>query len=173
MAVNVAYAQGPSTPPVEKSPASQPTPAAAESGGINTITRAGFDGGVLGCASRINQVTKVLGFGPQAGAVLMLPPSQPDERVASVSMEIPTDGGTAYVSASFAPNQANGCGAVYDAVVYWPLACDAVATAHFADLKRIGLLKKDLTLFDGGGSTKVFLMKAGNGCISIKKELIP
>lgn len=87
-------------------------------------------------------------------------------------MEVATEQGSAYVSATFAPNQANGCGAAYDAVVYWPLACDALASKQFSSLKKIGMLKKAITVLDGGVATKVFLMPAGTGCVAIKKEIV-
>lgn len=75
------------------------------SGGANAITQAPVQQGALNCATRINQVSNFLGFGPQAGAVLMMPPSQPDQRLIPLAMEVPTEGGSAYVSATFAPNQ--------------------------------------------------------------------
>jgi hypothetical protein len=34
------------------------------------------------------------------------------------------------------------------------------------------MLKKDIAVLDGGASTKVFLMPAGSGCLSIKKEVV-
>ncbi|MFN4343210.1 MAG: hypothetical protein ACK4FE_14440 [Azonexus sp.] len=102
----------------------------------------------------------------------MAPPSQPDQRLLPLAMEVPTEGGVAYVSAHFAPNQANGCGAAYDAVAYWPQKCDAVAGKQFAALRKVGQLKKDITILDGGPATKVFLMPAGSGCVSIKKEVV-
>lgn len=139
---------------------------------VNSITQAAVNAGVLACAGRINQVTHFLGFNAQSGATLMVPPSQADQRILPVVMETPTASGPAYVSATFAPNQANGCGASYDAVVYWPLKCDALAAKQFASLKKVGLLKKDITLLDGGPASKVFLMPAGNGCVSIKKEVV-
>lgn len=145
---------------------------AASSNGANAVTQAAVQKGVLTCASRINQVSNFLGFGPQAGALLMTPPSQPDQQLIPLAMEIPTESGSAYVSASFAPNQANGCGAAYDAVVYWPQKCEAVAAKQFAGLKRIGQMKMSITVLDGGVTTKVFLMPAGSGCVSIKKEVL-
>ena len=128
--------------------------------------------GVLNCAGRINQVSNFLGFSSQAGALLMTPPSQSDQRLIPLAMELPVEGGIAYVSASFAPNQANGCGASYDAVVYWPQKCDVVASRQFANLKKAGRLKKDIAVLDGGVATKVLLMPAGSGCVSIKKEVV-
>ncbi len=102
----------------------------------------------------------------------MIPPTQPDSRLIPVAMEIPFEGGVAYASASFAPNQANGCGATYDSVVYWPLACDKVRETQFNALQEAGKMSKEISIMDGGPELKVFLMPAGNGCISIKKEVV-
>jgi hypothetical protein len=138
----------------------------------NAVTQAAVQQGVFTCAGRINQVTSFLGYTPKAGVLLMTPPTQPDQRLIPLVMELPTDGGSAYVVASFAPNQANGCGATYDAVSWWPNKCDSVATAQFPTLKNLGQLRKDVTVLDGGAATKVFLMPAGSGCLSIKKEVV-
>ncbi|MCL4470749.1 MAG: hypothetical protein M1547_06415 [Gammaproteobacteria bacterium] len=139
---------------------------------VNAVTQTAVSTGVLACAGRINQVSSFLGYTPQAGALLMTPSAQPDQRLIPLAMEVPNESGAAYVSASFAPNQANGCGATYDAVVYWPDKCDAVAVKQFAGLKKIGQLKKSIAVLDGGVATKVFLMPAGSGCLSIKKEVV-
>ena len=141
-------------------------------GGANAITQAAVQKGVMNCVSRINQVSNFLGYSPQAGAVLMLPPSQVDQRLVPLAMEVPIEGGTAYVSATFAPNQANGCGAAYEAVVYWPQTCDEVAGKQFSALKKVGPLRQNITVLDGGLAGKVFLMPAGSGCVSIKKEVV-
>lgn len=156
-------------------PANKPAQAAAPANTApvtNGITQAAVQQGVLNCASRINQVSNFLGFNNQSGAVLMTPPNAQDQRLIPLAMEIPTESGSAYVSAQFAPNQANGCGAAYDAVVYWPQKCEAVAAKQFSALKKVGQMKKDITVLDGGLATKVFLMPAGSGCVSIKKEVV-
>ena len=149
----------------------QPAPSAQQPP-LNNVAQAAAKQGVVSCAGRINQVSSFLGFGPEAGALLMTPPNNPDQRLVPLVMELQTPAGQAYASVSFAPNQVNGCGASYDAVVYWPAQCDAVATQQFGGLKRIGFLKKSIAVLDGGAATKVFLMPAGNGCVSIKKEVV-
>ena len=103
---------------------------------------------------------------------MFLPPNNPDRQLISVSMEIPLKDSSAYASASFAPNQANGCGGMYETVVYWPQKCDVVANKNFGALKKIGALYKTIYVRDGGVSTKIFLIPAGTGCVSIKKEVI-
>ena len=144
----------------------------SNTGGANAITQAAVQKGVMNCVSRINQVSNFLGYSAQAGAVLMLPPNQTDQRLVPLAMEVPTETGSAYVSATFAPNQANGCGAAYDAVVYWPMTCEDVASKQFASLKKVGPLRQSITVLDGGVASKVFLMPAGSGCVSIKKEVV-
>lgn len=159
----------PSPIPVQAGSAPAPVPSTTPS----IVTQAAVQKGVLSCAGRINQVVNYLGFTEKAGAVLMIPPTQPDARLIPVAMGIPFEGGLAYVSASFAPNQANGCGATYDSVVYWPLACDQVQEQQFKALKLTGNISKEIKILDVGEGIKIFLMPAGSGCISIKKEVVP
>lgn len=138
------------------------------------VTLAAAQQGVLSCSGRINQVVTALGVADNAGVALMLPSVQADQRLAPLALEMPTTlGSSAYISATFAPNQANGCGASYDAVVYWPKSCDEVTRQSYAALKVLGRLKKDIVMLDGGATTKVFLLPAGAaGCISIKREIM-
>jgi hypothetical protein len=47
-----------------------------------------------------------------------------------------------------------------------------VASKHFGALNKIGVLAKTIYVRDGGVTTKIFLMPAGTGCVTIKKEVI-
>ncbi|PKN19435.1 MAG: hypothetical protein CVU71_07980 [Deltaproteobacteria bacterium HGW-Deltaproteobacteria-6] len=155
----------------ERPPGSAPAQAAVQAT-TSVVTQAAVQKGVFNCAGRINQVVNFLGFTEQAGAVLMIPPAQPDSRLIPLAMEIPVEGGVAYVSASFAPNQANGCGATYDSVVYWPQSCAKVKENQFKTLKETGKIRKAIAILDGGEGIKIFLMPAGIGCVSIKKDVV-
>ena len=148
-------------------------PAQPQAAAINGITQVTDKAGIKACSGRINQVANFLTAGnPGVGAMLFLPPNNPDQQLVSVSMEIPIKGASsAYASASFAPNQANGCGGMYETVVYWPQKCDVVANKTFGTLKKIGSLSKTIFVRDGGVTTKIFLMPAGSGCVAIKKEV--
>jgi len=146
-----------------------PQPAAQKA---NTITQAALKNGFRTCAGRINQVTNFLKAGAKGGGFIMIyPTSRPDQHMTSVSMEIPLQDNTAYASASFAPGQGNYCEGLYETVVYWPQTCSEVAEKKFGKFKRAGAISKNIYVRDGG-ATKVFLMPAGAGCVSIKKELI-
>lgn len=155
--------------------AAQPPVAAnnTAAGGANALTQAAVQVGALSCASRVEQVTRFLGFGPGVGASLMAPAAPADQRLFAIQMEVPAGASSnSLVNMSFAPQQANGCGATYEAISYWAQSCDAVANGQFAQLKRIKPLQKDVLLLDGGPSSRVFLMTAGTGCVSVKKEVV-
>jgi hypothetical protein len=150
------------------------TATAPASAGPNAVTLAAVQRGALACASRVEQVSNYLDVGRGSGGLLMFTPGQADQQLFGLSLGLPMpNGNSAYVSASFAPHQANGCGATFDAVSYWPSPCEAVASQQFAQLKPARALRKDIAVLDGGLAMKVFLMRAGDsGCISIKKELV-
>jgi hypothetical protein len=154
--------------------APDPYPVQAVNPSVNPVTQAAVKAGALSCVSRINQVTNFLTAGSQGtGATLYVPAVDPDRKMISVSLEIQNANlPSAYASASFAPNQANGCGAIYEAVAYWNMKCDDVAAKQFAGLKKGGAMRKEIIVLDGGPELRVFLMPAGSGCISIKKEAV-
>jgi hypothetical protein len=103
----------------------------------------------------------------------MAPAAPADQRLFAIQMEVPAGASSnSLVDITFAPQQANGCGASYEAISYWAQSCDAVANAQFAQLKRVRPLQKDVLLLDGGSASRVFLMTAGAGCVSIKKEVV-
>lgn len=137
------------------------------------ITDAAVKAGILSCADRINQITNFLTAEANTGAILYQPPSDPDRRLGSISMGLDLKGGQlAYASESFAPNQVNGCGGMYETVAYWKEGCADVAKRRFSTFKQAGALVNRITVLDGGRGVKVFLMPAGTGCVAIKKEVL-
>lgn len=161
-------------PPKAKAKPQQPTQAASQPSQSHPVTQAAVRSGVLACAGRIDQVANFLTAGSQSGAFLFVPNGQQDRQVFSTSMEIASPNAPlAYASASFAPNQANGCGALYETVVFWPASCEEVAAKQYASLKAGAKLGKRTTVLVLGPSSRVFLMPAADrGCISIKKEIV-
>jgi hypothetical protein len=145
----------------------------AQSDGANILTQAVVKAGVLSCAARVEQVTRFLGFGPNAGASAMVPAQPADQRVFALQMEVPAGAASnSLVDMTFAPQQANGCGASYEAISYWTQNCESLASGPFAQLKRMKAMQKDVLLLDGGPASRVFLIQAGTGCVSVKKEIV-
>jgi hypothetical protein len=113
-------------------------------------------------------VATALTANTQSGVFIFPVQKQPDQHIFSTSFElIRPDDSTIYASASFFPNQ----DAVYDTVEYVNMSCEEVEKNIFKNLKRVGVLKKNIVILDGG-AVKVFLMPAGSGCVVIKKEVV-
>lgn len=161
-------------PPLAVQPRIQTPPYQPPHPSVNSITLATVKSGVIACTSRINQITNFLTAGNQGvGANLFTPPATPDQKLVSVSMEIPTTNtSSAYVSASFSPNQVDGCDGMYEAVAFWQVPCNETAAKNFTSFKQTGTLSKNIQVLDGGRLIKVFLLPAGQGCVSIKKEIV-
>jgi hypothetical protein len=162
--------------PVRESakPESEPAvsqPVSMAGAAVHPVTKAVVNAGLLAPASRLNQIANFLTAGTESGAVLFLDPGQTDRDVLSSSFEaVRSDQTSLYASASFAPS-ARGYDAVYDTVEYGTVPCPEVERRVFSNLKKAGILKKNITMLDGG-SVKVFLMTAGPGCVVIKKEVV-
>jgi hypothetical protein len=158
--------------PPAGTPAKQdnPTPAAPQqvNPAVNTVTQEAVKLGVLSCVSRINQVATFLTANSQSGVFIFPVQKQADQHIFSTSFELLAPGdSTIYATASFFPNK----DAVYDTVEYVNRGCDELEKTVFKNLKRVGVLKKNIIMLDGG-TVKVFLMPAGSGCVVIKKEVV-
>jgi hypothetical protein len=135
---------------------------------VSVVTQAAVKMGVLSCVSRINQVITFLTTNAQSGVFIFPVQSQPDQHIFSTSLELLGAGdSTIYATASFFPNK----DAVYDTVEYVNKGCDELEKTVFKNLKRVGVVKKNIVMLDGG-TVKVFLMPAGSGCVVIKKEVV-
>lgn len=135
---------------------------------VHAVTQAAVKLGIFSCLKRINQVTTFLTANAKSGVLILPSKDQPDQHIFSASFEIlPSDDSIIYASASFFPNN----DAVYDTVQYVDKTCEELEKTAFKDLKRKSVLKKNIILLDGG-TVKVFLMPAGNGCVVIKKEVL-
>jgi hypothetical protein len=147
--------------------------ALAMPGAPSAMTEAAAKAGVLSCAGRIDQVSKFLGAGNEISFLFMMPPPPRDQRLVTSAMEIDNKSvPSAYASADFAAT-AQGCGASYQTVTYWPLSCQDVVTRYFSTVRQAPALGRSIATLDGGGSTRIFLMPAGAaGCVTIKKELL-
>ena len=139
---------------------------------LNAAAQAAARRGVSTCLKRIDQVTNFLGSNSKSGAFLFIPPKDPNGSLTSISMEVQTAGGLSYATASFAPVGGEGCGSLYEAVVYWQNTCQEVAAKGFPGVPPDGTLNQKIMVLNGGAALRVYLMPAGTGCVSIKKETL-
>lgn len=139
---------------------------------INAIAGAAAKSGVNRCLGRINQVTNFVIANSQSGTYLFVSPNQPDKSIVSANLEVQASNALTFASASFAPTGSDGCSGMYEAVTYWGENCDTVGTKGFPQLKKLGVIQRHVQVLQGDGTMRIFLMPAGQGCISIKKEVI-
>ena len=156
----------------QKPPQKQvPIKPASPQANFNSIALAANQRGVIKCANTINAVTNYLGFNDRAGAVLTPDLNSPDVKPTSVVMEIPIQANnSAIVTATFSPT-ATSCQASYDAVIYWDFSCNDVIKKQFSTLKFIRKLKENVIQLEGP-NINFYLMSAGKGCISLKRESV-
>lgn len=138
---------------------------------INAITGVAAKSGVVKCLSRVNQVTNFVTANSESGAYLFVHQGQPDNTFISSSLEVQNGKILTYASASFAPI-GDRCGSVYETFTWWPDSCEIVGSKGFAKLKKVGVVQRHIQILEGAGTMRIFLVPAGTGCISIKKEVI-
>lgn len=140
---------------------------------LNHIAQVAENAGVSDCLGRLNQISAFLIKGnPDNSAAFFMPAQERNHHMLSTSFEMQTSQALTYTTAYFAPNGEAGCDGAYEAVAYWPNNCEVIAKNNFQKLKRLGAIHKNIVALYGGMQLRVFLMPAGNGCVSIKKELV-
>lgn len=138
---------------------------------VNAITGVAAKSGVVKCLTRVNQVTNFITANSESGAYLFVHQGQPDNTFISSSLEVQNGKILTYASASFAPI-GDRCGSVYETFTWWPDSCETVGAKGFAKLKKAGVVQRHIQILEGAGTMRMFLVPAGTGCISIKKEVI-
>ena len=139
----------------------------------SAVTMAAVQKGVLTCANQIDKVAKFTGFGPGSAAAILPLTEQPDRSMVAMFManSVGKDQ-KAYVSATFAPGQANGCAATYDALATWDKSCALVAEENFKEFELVDNWDTSFILLSGGARTNVILVPLAGYCVSIKKEIL-
>ncbi len=139
---------------------------------LNPLASAMGKAGVSHCQGRVQQVTDFLANGANSGATLLLPPDHLNDHLVSASLEV-FDGSTVfYANMDFAPLVAYGCDANFESVAYWPESCETVAKVQFKEAKNTGKMRQHIAVLTAGNNLQIFLMPAGNGCVSIKKQAL-
>ena len=167
-------APAPAAPAAAPAVASDRTGTAASIGPGKALSEAFARAGVVTCGPRVEQIGDFLLKQVEAGAFLFLPVSAQDQRQVGVALELATPGGgpSAFASAEFSPESPGGCGASYESISYWPVACAELARTTLAANRSLGMLKRNIQTLELSELGRVFLMPAGAGCVLIKRELL-
>jgi hypothetical protein len=130
--------------------------------------------GDFSCASRANQVASFLS--PGDGGFVFLPPMASPAGQRQIHSDLIVQVGPAHYALAgieLAPNQANGCEAVYHTVTYHPKTCDDVMRKNFPGVEFVSIAETGIQLGSIAGSAWAYTMTAGpSGCVAIKGERV-
>jgi hypothetical protein len=64
-----------------------------------------------------------------------------------------------------------GCSGFYEQVIYWPQPCDELKKSVFAAFQPPHPLLRDVEVSELSPAVQLYLIPAGAGCTSVKKEM--
>lgn len=79
-------------------------------------------------------------------------------------------GATRLTSLTVSPGAA-GCAGFYEQVIAWPTPCDQLKATTFAAFQNTKIILRNVKVSELGPGLQLYLMPAGAGCVSVKKEL--
>lgn len=139
---------------------------AASNEKLGRISEAVRDLGHSVCIAKIEKVSRFFSFG-DGDSAMIIPGSELNRNGGILSFMMRVS--DSVVIADFAPGVNETCDASYAATVFWPVGCEAVFRTEFQGLTVIDQSSDSLFL-QGQDRMYVFLVTAGTGCLSVKKE---
>lgn len=129
--------------------------------------------GAFSCAARANQVAGFLSPQMRDTLVTQLSTSNPDRSLLSATLVVPMQGTqVALANIALAPGQANGCGAVYQSIVYQSKSCAAALAADYPAVKTQSLGETAVLIGGIDRNARILAMPADKGCILMKQETV-
>ncbi len=137
----------------------------------HSVTQLARQQGVRTCLSRIDKTSHALTQGSTSGAVVFPTGSAPDRQMFSNAFEVLGPSQVRYISVDYAPDSER-CNFSFESVQFWNTNCQQTAATSFSNAKPVGLMKQQITVLEMSANARVFLMPAGNGCVSITKQVV-
>jgi hypothetical protein len=129
--------------------------------------------GAFACAGRANQIASFLSPQNRDIALMQVPASNPDRSLLSATLVVPLPGAQmALASMALAPNQANGCGGLYQTVVYKSKGCAAALAEDYPAVKAQALGETAVLMGGIDRNARILAMPADKGCILMKQETV-
>lgn len=139
---------------------------------VNPVVVFAGQSGSAACAGMARVVgEKLIGTNASSGVSLTAAPAN-GSGMFSPSLDSRDGAGPHFVSAFLIANSRGGCDAGYDDVRYWPKSCADLAVQELANLGVLKPLGAVVSTFIMGPNQHVYLMPAGPGCVTIRKELL-
>ncbi len=127
---------------------------------------------ITACAAVIQRAADFLFAGGPGN--FSLQPLGPDANrwPTAVTLESTSPDGAQTRFATLIVAPAGTCSGFYQQVIYWPQSCAVVKKSTFAAFTGDRLLFRTITASEANAGLQLYLMPAGAGCVSIKKELL-
>lgn len=135
----------------------------------DVVTRA-KKAGVKRCLPAINALSGFIIGQEKHGSHDVWQNGNANKGVFSSTIERDAKQGSSLTSLTVAPVQNGKCSTVYDQVQWFDRPCLEVAKKHFPNFSYQGLLAKRVMLLQGPAT--LYLQPAGDGCLSLKKQII-
>jgi hypothetical protein len=127
--------------------------------------------GLTACAAPVMQAGSFLFENGEANFTIQ--PLGPDANrwptVVMIEGAHATMGKTRLSTLTIAPGA--GCSGFYQQVIYWPQACPELKRTVFAPFTSTRVLLRNVQISELNAGVQLYLMPAGTGCVSVKKEL--
>jgi hypothetical protein len=149
----------------------QPGTAAPKLAPIDRLTQQLTKAGVKRCLPIVQAVGKFLIENGEAAFIVKSLGANGDTSPVMVTTESShrSLGTTRYSTLTVVP--AESCAGYYEQSIYWAQACAAVRTTNFANFPPPKALQKNILTSAASPTVSLYLMPAGQGCVSIKKEI--
>jgi hypothetical protein len=127
--------------------------------------------GIKRCAPIIQHVAQFLMEGGEAGFQIKLLGTPADETSVIVTIESSHAdlGTTRYATIMVAPKES--CSGYYEQSIYWTSGCTTLKQSNFANFPDTTPLFRYVQTSAASPTVLLYLMPAGEGCVSVKKEI--
>jgi len=127
--------------------------------------------GVKRCAPIVRAVAAFVTENSSAAFIVRPLGSRPDVSPVMVTVESAHAnlGTTRYTTIMVVPSE--NCSGYYEQTIHWAAACPVVKTQNFANFPAPRPLLRNIQVSAASPTVSLQLMPAGQGCISIKKEI--
>lgn len=119
------------------------------------------------CAPRIKQVIIALSDNQNADFIFEPMSTNPNTATNVVTMESAFNDTSRLTIIHFNPD----CGGTYEQTISWNNSCPDVKANFFPRFMPDRMIQKNITSYRTGNNLQLSLIPAGNGCVSVKKEM--
>lgn len=128
--------------------------------------------GETNCLRQIEKTVRFFGFEQKTAGIIIPRPSGSSRGIISLVMPTEAISGTGIVSADYSHQADDACNASYELIEYHNESCGATVAARFKDLKNMASSESGFSALADPNGVYVFVLPAGTGCISVRKEKI-